>query len=258
VTAFVVPAGPRAWALSVALHAALLSALMLALGRGHHEPAPESPARLVWVEPAPPAAPPVGSVLATGANAGTTLPAPQPVAEEPRPAPPVRDRIEQPSRRSLVPRERRAAAERPPHPTAAAIPPETAAVGPGTADGVAGAHGDTAGGTRGGVTGGTLGGIGTAPLALRDVATPPELVDRVLPEYPPRARAREIEGQVVLEVVLDRSGRIEDAIRVVRSIPLLDEAAVAAVKQWRFRPARDHDGRPVPVVMEVPVRFVLR
>ncbi|MCC7540700.1 MAG: energy transducer TonB, partial [Deltaproteobacteria bacterium] len=86
----------------------------------------------------------------------------------------------------------------------------------------------------------------------------PELVERVLPEYPARARALELEGQVVLEVVVDREGRPEPAIRVLRSQPPFDGAAVAAVRRWRFRPARDAEGHPVRVLMEVPVRFELR
>jgi protein TonB len=45
---------------------------------------------------------------------------------------------------------------------------------------------------------------------------------------------------------------------VLKSVAPLDAAAIAAVRQWRFRPARDADGRPVRVIMEVPVRFVLR
>ena len=68
----------------------------------------------------------------------------------------------------------------------------------------------------------------------------------------------QIEGQVALEVVIDRDGRVEEAVRVTRSIPALDAAAIAAVRRWRFRPAHDHDGRTVRVIMEIPVRFVLR
>jgi protein TonB len=90
------------------------------------------------------------------------------------------------------------------------------------------------------------------------VASPPELITRVMPEYPGRARDLEIEGQVVLEVVLDRAGNPERDVKVLRSIALLDAAAIAAVRQWRFRPGRDAEGRPVRVVMEVPVRFELR
>lgn len=108
--------------------------------------------------------------------------------------------------------------------------------------------------------GGDVGGVGAGdtPLTLAAVARPPEIVERVLPEYPVRARALELEGRVVLEVVLDREGRPEPAIRVIRSQPPFDEAALAAVRRWRFRPARDAAGHPVRVLMEIPVRFELR
>jgi protein TonB len=100
--------------------------------------------------------------------------------------------------------------------------------------------------------------VGEAALPLAAVAHPPELVERMLPEYPARARALELEGQVVLEVVLDREGRPEPGIRVLRSQPAFDDSALAAVRRWRFRPARDAAGRPVRVLMEIPVRFELR
>jgi protein TonB len=150
-------------------------------------------------------------------------------------------------------------------PREAAAPPPTEPAPPSTIDDRAaaesasgGAVAGTMGGTRTGIPGGTVGGLGTQPLTLRDVASPPEIVTRVVPDYPPLARQRGVEGQVVLEAILDRDGRIEDRVRVIRSIPLLDDAAVAAVKAWRFRPARDPDGRSVRVIMEIPVRFVLR
>ena len=243
--------------MSLALHGVLLLALMLAFGHGHDEEhAAEPLARLVWVEPAPPAAAPLGDERAAGAETSPpTAPAPMPAPVERREPPLVREHVERPPRKPPAPREDHAPIPPPPAPVTA---PEPVTAGAGAASGVAGASGDSNGGTRDGLAGGTVGGTGTTPIALRDVASPPELVDRVLPQYPARARAQEIEGQVVLEVVLDRNGRIENDVRVVRSIPLLDDAAVTAVRQWRFRPARDRDGRPVRVLMEVPVRFVLR
>ncbi len=76
------------------------------------------------------------------------------------------------------------------------------------------------------------------------------------PVYPPLARSSRVEGVVILEAVLDATGRV-DSVRVLRSIPLLDQAAVDAVRQWRFTPAR-LNGVPVPVVMTVTVNFTLR
>jgi protein TonB len=94
-------------------------------------------------------------------------------------------------------------------------------------------------------------------LKLGDVATAPIVVTRVVPEYPRRARLAGIEGEVVLEVVVDRYGRVASDVKVVTAVPELERAAIDAVRKWRFRPARDRAGTAVAVVMEVPVRFVL-
>ena len=78
----------------------------------------------------------------------------------------------------------------------------------------------------------------------------------VAPVFPSIARSAQVQGVVILEAVLDASGRVE-SVRVLRSIPLLDQAAVEAVRQWRFTPAL-LNGEPVPVVMTVTVNFTLR
>jgi TonB family protein len=85
---------------------------------------------------------------------------------------------------------------------------------------------------------------------------PPVLVMSVEPDYPELARQAELEGEVGLLIVVDETGRVERA-KVVRSVHGLDEAAVAAVLQWRFEPARQRD---VPVRVQVfqTVRFRLR
>jgi protein TonB len=97
-----------------------------------------------------------------------------------------------------------------------------------------------------------------APIAANAVAHPPEIVTYVVPEYPPKARARGIEGRVLLMVIVDESGKVEDNVQVLDSIPMLDQAAIDAVRQWSFAPGRDADGDPVRVQLEVPVRFTLR
>jgi len=76
--------------------------------------------------------------------------------------------------------------------------------------------------------------------------------------YPPLVRARGLEGQVVLRAIVDSTGAVEPAITVTRSIPGLDAAAIVALHRWRFEPGRDRDGRPLRVVLEVPIRFQLR
>jgi protein TonB len=84
---------------------------------------------------------------------------------------------------------------------------------------------------------------------------PHKIVD-VAPVYPPVAQRARVEGVVILEAVIDAQGRVE-AVRVLRSIALLDQAAVDAVKQWRFTPAL-LNAEPVPVVMTVTVNFMLQ
>jgi periplasmic protein TonB len=104
---------------------------------------------------------------------------------------------------------------------------------------------------------GMVSGKGTGPLPVSQVAYPPVLISQVRADYPQRARRRGIEGLVRLEAVLDCEGRVENDVKVLQSIPLLDEAAVNAVRQWRFTPARDHHGSPVQVILGIPIRFVL-
>jgi protein TonB len=89
------------------------------------------------------------------------------------------------------------------------------------------------------------------------IGAAPEPIDRIAPQYPEPARARGIEGRVLLSVVLDVGGRVEEDIRVVHSIPLLDDAAITAVRRWRFHPARDTNGHAVRAQIQIPVQFVL-
>jgi periplasmic protein TonB len=78
----------------------------------------------------------------------------------------------------------------------------------------------------------------------------------ILPEYPPRAVASGIEDVVIVEFTVGADGRPSDP-RIVRSVPILDEAAIAAVEQWEF--ASDLAlGVPVDDCQTVAVRFVLR
>ncbi len=94
------------------------------------------------------------------------------------------------------------------------------------------------------------------PQPVGGVIGRPEKVVDVAPVYPAIARAAGIEGIVIIETVIDETGAVRDA-RVLRSVPLLDEAALAAVRQWRFTPTT-LNGAPIPVLMTVTVRFELR
>jgi protein TonB len=75
------------------------------------------------------------------------------------------------------------------------------------------------------------------------------------PVYPPLARTAGVQGIVIIEATIDADGRVVNA-RVLRSLPLLDQAALDAVRSWEYTPTM-LNGVPVPVVMTVTVSFVL-
>jgi protein TonB len=88
-----------------------------------------------------------------------------------------------------------------------------------------------------------------------DVAAPARITYKA-PMYPPTAQAARIEGTVILEAVIDAQGVVQN-VRVLRSVPLLDRAAIEAVQQWRYTPTR-LNGVAVPIVMTVTVTFSLK
>jgi protein TonB len=122
---------------------------------------------------------------------------------------------------------------------------------------VEGVEGGIPSGVQGGTLGGEKDGVIAAPLRIDQVAHPPVLISRVDPDYPEIARLREIEGRVVLEAIVDREGQIESEIKVLKSVAVLDKAAIEALKHWRFTPGRDENGQAVRVILEVPIRFML-
>lgn len=126
--------------------------------------------------------------------------------------------------------------------------------------------GGVEGGVPGGVLGGVLGGIPSvvpppppvpppAPVRVGGAITPPELLARVPPVYPELALVAQIEGLVILEATVDTVGRVEN-VRVLRSAGLLDDAAMAAVRQWRYSPLA-LNGVPTPFIVTVTVAFDL-
>jgi protein TonB len=84
----------------------------------------------------------------------------------------------------------------------------------------------------------------------------PEVITKVSPVYPDLAREAGVDGQVLLQALVDKEGKVRD-VKVVKSIPMLDQAAINAVKQWVFKPALSNN-KPVAVWVAVPVRFTLR
>lgn len=98
---------------------------------------------------------------------------------------------------------------------------------------------------------------GDVPGAVRAVGRiqPPKLVRQVEPVYPEIARQAKVDGIVILEVMTDIYGRVQN-VKILRSIPLLDQAAVDAVRQWIYEPLII-EGEPRPVTFTVTVRFQL-
>jgi TonB family protein len=84
----------------------------------------------------------------------------------------------------------------------------------------------------------------------------PAKIRHVNPVYPLEARDARVSGVVILECRIEPDGTVSD-VKVLRSIPMLDEAAAEAVRQWEFTPTL-MNGVPVPVIMTVTVNFTLQ
>jgi protein TonB len=83
----------------------------------------------------------------------------------------------------------------------------------------------------------------------------PDAVTRVAPIYPDLAREAGVDGTVMVQALVGKDGKVHD-VRVVKSIPMLDEAAKLAVRKWVFKPALSNN-KPVAVWVGVPVKFSL-
>lgn len=94
------------------------------------------------------------------------------------------------------------------------------------------------------------------PRRVGGIIRPPERTVFKAPEYPPVAKAARIEGMVVLEATLDERGVVQN-VTVLRSVPLLDQAAIDAVRQWRYLPTR-LNGVAISIIMTVTVTFSMR
>ena len=136
----------------------------------------------------------------------------------------------------------------------------------GDESGVAGGIvGGIAGGVPGGVAGGVVGGLGSAqtgqagPLVMRPGAgfKAPRKIRDAKPVYPAGALPLRAQGAVLIEATIGPDGKVQDA-RVLHSVlPLLDQAALDAVRQWAYEPSR-LNGDAVSVIMTVVVNFALQ
>jgi protein TonB len=87
------------------------------------------------------------------------------------------------------------------------------------------------------------------------IAAPKKIKD-VAPAYPADAESARVQGPVVCEIVIDQDGNVM-AARVVQSLPMLDQAALDAVKQWKYMPTL-MNGVPTPVFATITVNFSLQ
>ena len=95
-----------------------------------------------------------------------------------------------------------------------------------------------------------------APVRVGGDIKRPEILKRVDPVYPAIAKAARVSGMVIVEAIIARDGSIKDA-KVIRSVPMLDQAALDAVQQWRYTPTL-LNGQPVEVIMSVNVTFAIQ
>jgi protein TonB len=94
-----------------------------------------------------------------------------------------------------------------------------------------------------------------APIRIGGNITAPKKIRDVKPVYPAIAQSSHVQGIVIIEANIDENGNVVGA-KVLRSIPLLDQAAVDAVMQWQFVPTL-LNGKPTPIIMSVTVNFQL-
>jgi periplasmic protein TonB len=121
------------------------------------------------------------------------------------------------------------------------------------------------GGTGGGSPGGVIGGILSSTTVAAPKVAPPQrvrvssgvsagnLIRKVLPQYPSIARTAHIQGNVVLEAEISKEGDVTN-LHVIDGPPLLRQAAIDAVKQWKYRPYL-LSGEPVAVETQITVIF---
>jgi protein TonB len=136
------------------------------------------------------------------------------------------------------------------------------------------ASGGVEGGLVGGVVGGIVGGLGAAPppppapvlapapvpvtqpVRIGGALQAPALLKRVAPVYPDIAVVAKITGVVILEATVNADGTVE-SVRVLRSVKMLDEAAIDAVKQWKYSPLVLNNV-PTPFVLTVTLSFSIK
>lgn len=228
-------------ATSAAIHLSLAGVVVFASAFAVGPPPPPRTTIVTYIAP-PPGPPPLA------ARKGVERPA-RPVEKEVKPAPVLRPPVEPP--KMVVPSE----------PVAPAEIFEEPIGHPDGLEGEGDAYGDPDGvpwgdplGLPGGVDGAPPTGLGE-PDTIATTFEQARLISKVEPIFPAIGRKAGAQGIVVLEAIIDVDGRVVE-VNVLRSVPLFDEAAMQAVRQWRFEPGI-RNGRPVRQRLTVSVSFKL-
>ena len=139
------------------------------------------------------------------------------------------------------------------------LPPDMGAVGV-----VGGVPGGVPGGQAGGVLGGIIGGASSTPPPPKETpkrirvggqVQTAKLINKVQPVYPPLAKQARIQGTVRLQAIIAKNGAVVE-LQVLSGHPLLQQAALDAVRQWRYQPTLLNQ-EPVEVVTTIDVIFTL-
>ena len=196
------------------------------------------------------------SVMVFVASAPAPPPPPAPVVAEPAPKPAAKPAVRnvEPVRMAPVEAVPVAAA---PLEAPSGIAPETGLEGGRATTVEAGFESGVAGAVSGGIIGGFDAELPppSEPVRVGGSVKTPRLLVRVPPDYPAMAASAQMEGRVILEATVDEEGSVDD-VRVLRSHAIFDDAAVEALKQWRYEPLV-FNGRPVPFVLTVTLSFNL-
>ncbi|MBI3932512.1 MAG: TonB family protein [Acidobacteria bacterium] len=195
---------------------------------------------LIYDPPAAAAAP-----LPKGSSPLQKMERPRPVTPQETKKPTLEVQIERPQEQPLEPEPGTPETEQYGSPTGSDL---------GSPDGMeGGVDGGVPGGVLGGVPGGCIGCTGSGPVL--DYDQPPRLIRQIRPEYPQEAFVKKIDGVVILQVLIDGTGRVVRH-EILKSVPALDRAAIQCVYQWQFAPALKR-GVPVATLATIPVSFTM-
>ncbi|HYS55383.1 MAG TPA: energy transducer TonB [Thermoanaerobaculia bacterium] len=250
---------------SIALHGFMIAGILFMSATATHKVAAEKPIRAFLASNAAPPPPPPPPPAASSAPRSTPTIKPVQIPKssfvQPTEIPKELPKVEAPMTSAT-----NVAPSQPSEPAG-----EPGGVPGGVAGGVqggvqGGVVGGTVGGQLGGVLGGAVGGTGEAkepeppkpegPLRVGGDVKAPVVIKRVEPMYPDTARKAKIAGVVIVEAIIDKDGNVDKA-KVLKGLSMgLSEAAIEAVKHWKFKPGT-LNGEPVDVIFNLTVNFKL-